>query len=391
MRHETVGVWFIGARGSLATTATLGTLALASGRVDATGCVTALPEFDDRGLPGYADLVTGGHDVVTVPLRKRAEQLIAGGVVPAPLAQTFGDDLDLADARVRPGVTGQETDQRAVLGRLVEDLREFRAAHRLSRVVVIDVSSTEPPADIGVAGSSFSALEKAWATGESPLPPSSLYACAALLADCAYVGFTPSRGIAVPALAELAALRGVPYGGCDGKTGETLVKSVLAPMFASRALRVRSWTSVNLLGGGDGETLADPVAARSKTDTKSRGLASMLGGPVPGPMHIDFVEDLGDWKTAWDHVRFDGFLGVGMTLQFTWQGCDSSLAAPLVLDLARLLARAHATGRSGAQPALGFFFKDPLDSEEHRLAVQWDALRSWSGCCAADWAEAVSA
>lgn len=389
MRHERVGVWFIGARGSLATTATLGALALASGRVDTTGCVTSLPDIDARGLPEHADLVTGGHDVVMMPLRKRAEQLIAGGVVPAVLVQTYGDELDAADARVREGVTGAETDQRAVLGRLVEDLREFRATHRLSRVVVIDVSSTEPPVDVGAAGSTFAALEAAWQAGESPLPPSSLYACAALLADCAYVGFTPSPGIGVPALAELAEIHGVPYAGCDGKTGETLVKSVLAPMFASRALKVRSWTSVNLLGGGDGETLDDPVAARSKTDTKSRGLASMLGGPVPGPMHIDYVEDLGDWKTAWDHVRFDGFMGVGMTLQFTWQGCDSALAAPLVLDLARLLARAHATGRQGAQPALGFFFKDPLHSTEHRLAVQWDELCAWSQDCASAWAGAT--
>ena len=94
-------------------------------------------------------------------------------------------------------------------------------------------------------------------------------------------------------------------------------------------------------------------------------------------MHIDQVEDLGDWKTAWDHVRFDGFLGTRMTLQLTWEGCDSALAAPLVLDLARLVSAAHAAGRTGPLTALAFFFKDPVGATEHRLSQQWDDLVSW--------------
>lgn len=98
-------------------------------------------------------------------------------------------------------------------------------------------------------------------------------------------------------------------------------------------------------------------------------------------MHIDYVEDLGDWKTAWDNIRFDGFLGTRMTMQFTWQGCDSTLAAPLVLDLVRLLARAHAVGESGPLGDLAFFFKAPLACEEHRLAQQWERLCAWSREC----------
>ena len=148
-------------------------------------------------------------------------------------------------------------------------------------------------------------------------------------------------------------------------------------MFVMRALELRSWTSVNLLGGGDGATLADPEAARSKTVAKRSGLDAIVGRPVPGPMHIDQVEDLGEWKTAWDHVRFDGFLGTRMTLQLTWEGCDSALAAPLVLDLARLVSAAHAAGRTGPLTALAFFFKDPVGATEHRLAQQWDDLVAW--------------
>src|SRR5690625_230456 len=377
---EKIGIWFVGARGSLATTATLGLHALASRLAAPTGCVTELDDLDARGLPGYDRLVTGGHDVSDLRLPKRAEQLVAGGVVSPSLVDALGAELAEADARIRPGV-GAGGDQRAAVEHLAADIVEFRDQTGADRVVMIDVSSTEPPHDAGADVATWASLQAAWDADRAPLTPSSMYACAALLAGCSYVGFTPSPGIDLPALRELAEREGLPYAGRDGKTGETLVTSALAPMFASRALPIRSWTSINLLGGGDGETLAAPVTAASKTDTKKESLDTIVGAPVDGPMHIDYVEDLGDWKTAWDHVRFDGFLGARMTLQFTWQGCDSALAAPLVLDLVRLVARAHALGDAGPLPALGFFFKAPLASDEHRLPAQWDALRTWAHDC----------
>ncbi|GAA5115999.1 inositol-3-phosphate synthase [Alloalcanivorax gelatiniphagus] len=376
----TLGIWFIGARGSLATTATIGLHALAARLTDETGCVTGHPDLDPRGLAAWSDIVVGGHDVDTIPLTKQAERLVAGGVVPGILVQQVAEELEATEARLRPGSRSGSGDQRADVERLAADIRELAAT--VERVVVIDVSSTEAPHDAGADAASWAALEAAWDAGRAPLSPSSTYACAALLAGAPYVAFTPSPGIDVPALLELAEERGLPYAGSDGKTGETLVKSALAPMFSTRALAVRSWTSINLLGGGDGSTLSDPAARESKTSTKRSGLESMLGHPVPGPMHIDYVEDLGDWKTAWDHVRFDGFLGTRMTMQFTWEGCDSALAAPLVLDLARLTGRAVAAGETGPLAALGFFFKQPIGSQEHRLAQQWDALLSWSHDCA---------
>lgn len=381
---STLGIWFVGARGSLATTATLGLHALAAGLTEAIGCVTEHPELDGRGLAGFGDVLVGGHDVVDTPLVKRAEELVAGGVVPQHLLRLVGDRLAATEHRLRHGVENIATSgrgQRAEVERLARDIRAF--GEEVDHVVVVDVSSTEQPYAPDDDTSSWSALRAAWEAGRAPLPASSVYACAALLADAAHVGFTPSTGIDLPALRQLAHQRAIPFAGCDGKTGETLVKSALAPMFATRALEVRSWTSVNLLGGGDGATLADPAAASSKTRAKRSGLDAMLGRPVDGPMHIDYVADLGDWKTAWDHVRFDGFLGTRMTMQFTWEGCDSTLAAPLVLDLARLLGRARATGVLGPVPELGFFFKSPYDSDEHRLAQQWEALTRWSADCAA--------
>lgn len=375
-KERSLGLWLIGARGSLGTTTTIGLCSLASRLVQPVGCVSEHPDIDARGLVSWDQIVIGGHDLTETPLAKRAERLVAGGVVPHHLVDTLRDELHTVDGRIRAGLVAGMPDQRAEISRVSADITTF--AEQVDDVVVVDVSSTEAVHDAGADADSWAGLEQAWDAGRAPLAPSSAYAAAAIQAGAAYVGFTPSTGIEVPALHELARCHGLPWAGCDGKTGETLVKSALAPMFSSRALAVRSWTSVNLLGGGDGATLADPGAAASKTATKRSGLEAMLGHSVEGPMHIDFVDDLGDWKTAWDQVRFDGFLGARMTMQFTWQGCDSALAAPLVLDLARLLGRARSLGDAGVQGALGFFFKQPLGLDEHRLAQQWELLRAWS-------------
>lgn len=368
------GVWFVGARGSVAVTSVIGALGLRAGLAGDTGLVSRLPEIAVAGLPDVADLVMGGHDVSALPLAKKAEALAEGGVVPAPLVRVLLPELEQVESRLRQGAGCDDENQRASADRIERDIRRFRADNDLDRVVVVDVSSTEPPMEVGPELQSLDGLEAALDQGERPLPSSSLYAYAAFRAGAPLVAFTPSPGPRVPALEQLALDQRLPWAGSDGKTGETLLKSALAPMFANRALRVRSWASYNLLGGGDGETLSDPAAAASKTATKGQGLQSILGHPVDGPLHIDYVPDLGDWKTAWDHVSFEGFLGVRMSLQFTWAGCDSALAAPLVLDLVRLVARAHEAGDRGALGALGFFFKDPAGSREHRLSAQWDEL-----------------
>ena len=156
------------------------------------------------------------------------------------------------------------------------------------------------------------------------------------------------------------------------------MRSALAPMFTTRALAVRSWTGTNLLGGGDGRTLADAEHASSKLQSKGRGLSTLLGREVTAPLHIDNVPDLGEQKIAWDHVSFEGFLGVRMSLQFTWTGYDSSLAAPLVLDLARFTAAAHAAGHTGPLGSLAFVLKDPVGIDEHRLGEQFANLVSWA-------------
>ncbi|MER7577106.1 inositol-3-phosphate synthase [Streptomyces sp. NPDC126514] len=357
------GVWFVGARGSVATTAVAGCAAVTAGLHPPTGMVTETPAFDGTGLPPLSSLVFGGHDTADCPLPKRAEHLTGAGVLPHGLTSAVHAELQAADREIRTGgpLPGDLRGDEELITDFAADITAFRRRNDLARVVVVNVSSTEPlPAPDAVR-----------------LPPSSLYAAAALRAGCPYVNFTPSTGLRTPALTEAAAAEGLPHAGRDGKTGQTLLRAVLAPMFVQRALEVRAWSGTNLLGDGDGAALADPAAAAAKNAGKERVLADTLGHTPQGEVHIDDVPALGDWKTAWDHIAFDGFLDSRMILQTIWQGCDSALAAPLVLDLARLVARAHEAGLSGPLPELGFYFKDP-DAGPSGLSEQFTALLSFA-------------
>jgi len=176
---------------------------------------------------------------------------------------------------------------------------------------------------------------------------------------------------------ELALKHHVPIYGNDGKTGETLVKTVLAPMFRARNLEVLSWEGFNILGGGDGRVLDDPRHKRTKLKTKGGVLAGALGYAPHAGVRIEYVPSLGNWKTAWDFVHFRGFLGTKMSMQFTWQGCDSILAAPLVLDLVRLTEFAQRKGEAGPMTHLASFFKDPLGVAEHSFAEQFRLLTDY--------------
>ncbi|WP_127502459.1 inositol-3-phosphate synthase [Actinoplanes solisilvae] len=367
----TTGVWLIGARGSVAVTCMVGATALRAGLAEPLGCVTELPELASAAVPGLAELAFGGHDISDLPLEKKVEDLVAAGVLPARPAAAVADKLAALERELRPAPVAAT--QLEVARLVAQDIDDFRRRRGLERVVVVNVSSTEPVPAADPAFENLATLEEALAE-RTVLPPSSLYAYAAFLAGCSYVDFTPSTGARLPALRELAGRAGLPYAGHDGKTGETLVKSVLAPMFAMRNLRVRTWSGTNLLGGGDGANLADPAANAAKAGSKQRVLAETLGYQPQGSSHIEYVDDIGDFKTAWDLITFSGFLGTRMKMEFSWHGCDSALAAPLVLDLARLTAAAQAAGRSGPLTELAFFFKDPIGDVPHDLAGQWAAL-----------------
>jgi myo-inositol-1-phosphate synthase len=292
------------------------------------------------------------------------------GVVyrPNPVIAAMADRPD-----VRPAPS-----PRAAVEQVQSDLRQFQAEHRLDQIVVVNVASTEPPFELGDEHETLPALETALdRTTPAVLPTSGLYAYAALDAGFPYANLTPSLGASVPALEELARKRKVPHAGQDLKTGETLLKSALAPMFAKRNLRVLSWVGHNILGNRDGLVLADPQNKASKVKTKDALLGELLGYRPQSLVSIEYIESLDDWKTAWDHVHFEGFLGTKMTLQFTWQGCDSILAAPLVIDLARLVLLAQRRGEAGVLRDLAVFFKGPLGVAEHDFGKQFEMFESY--------------
>ena len=249
-----------------------------------------------------------------------------------------------------PGLRKKGDTPREAIERVQADLKGFRNDHKLAHVIVVNVASTEPGIDVEALPTRWSQLEKLLDKPQKcPLPASSLYAIAALDLGCSYINFTPSLGASPPAIGELALERKTAHMGYDGKTGETLLKSTLAPMFAQRNLEVMSWVGHNIFGNLDGKVLDDPANKKSKVTSKDRLLRHILGYSPQTLVTIEYIASLGDWKTAWDHVHFKGFLGTPMTFQFVWQGCDSLLAAPLVLDLRAFHRNAHGATATSAR------------------------------------------
>ena len=331
MSDARTGLWLIGARGSVATTVATG-LALITARGHGTdGLVTEQPELAAAGLVALDQLVVGGHDVVDVPLLKRAAQLADAGVIPHTALSLVHDELERTDSRVRSGYRSGHESQADAVERLAADIRAFRDAESLARVVVINVSSTEAVVEAHAAHESLTALEQAWAAGDSPLPPSAVYAAAAFTRRRCLHRLHPvdRRASACPRGARPATRRAVGWQRRqDGRDPRQVGArpDVRGPLAACALLgrhqparRRRRRHPRRPAGHGEQGRAARP-----------RGLEAMLGHPVDGPVHIDNIADLGDWKTAWDHLTFSGFLGTRMSMQFTWQGCDSSLAAPLV-------------------------------------------------------------
>ena len=398
-----VGVWLVGAQGSLASTVVLGARAIARRLATDGGLVTELAELAALPFVPLADLAFGGWDIAPTGLVARARELAAdGGAVAESLVTGLEADLKSVEARIRPGfVLGGvlATRPRGTRGflprgeslavaveRLGDDLDHFRREERLDTVIVVNVASTEPPTELIRDHARLDLFRRVIQRDRRALvTPSMVYAYSALERGFPYVNFTPSVGVAVPALQELGLKHHVPFYGSDGKTGETLVKTVLAPMFRYRNLEVLSWEGFNILGGGDGRVLADPRHKRSKIRSKSGVLPSALGYTPHSGVGIEYVPSLGNWKTAWDFIHFRGFLGTKMSVQFIWQGCDSILAAPLVLDLVRLTEFALRQGEAGPMTHLACFFKEPLGvsvqsfTDQFRLLTDYVARHTKNG------------
>jgi len=377
-----LGVWIAGAKGDIATTLMVGALAMRRGLAPSTGMVTALPPLADLPLAGIEALIFGGADIVSRPLEAAALDLyresrtLSAELLEAvrPALRDIDADIALVPQGPEPAPTVAED-----IERTRGWLRAFRARHALDALIVVNLTSVEPdPADPGRL-ETLSGVEAAIAADDrANCTPGVRYTYAALREACPYVNFTPNAGPDLGGLVALARQMGLPLAGCDGKTGETLLKTALAPMFAARNLRILSWEGVNMLGNSDGRALDIPENRAAKMRNKQSVLGSILGYEPHARVDINLVPSLGDWKTAWDLIHFQGFLDVKMTMQFTWQGCDSILAAPLVLDLVRLTEFAHRRGESGHLTHLGAFFKHPLGVEEMDLHRQFDTLLDYA-------------
>ena len=383
-------IWMIGARGTIATATAVGTVAVQKRLLPLEGVLTSRPPFDElEGLPPIDAISFGGCDIRASTMAEAAlgcsstVGVFSGAVLEAVMEELEKAPVTLGILR-RAGAAVEalggaaelfQESARGAVDRISRDLQRFASGEA---AVVINVASTEPLCDPVLYSWSLAQFERAIEEDDVRIPASALYAYTALSCGLPYVNFTPSTGAGLPALVEMARRVGLPIAGRDGKTGETLVKTALAPMFAIRALTVEGWYGTNILGNTDGQVLSYAENAASKVASKQGVLEQCLGYSPAGAVRIDYFPPLVDHKVAWDFIQFRGWGGHRMRMQFTWEGTDAVLAAPLLIDLARLLAVAKLRGESGPIGELAMYFKTPEGSDEMNLHRQYQTLLDWS-------------
>lgn len=386
MANRVLGIAVVGIGGAVGTTMVAGIELLRQGVIDATGLPLAEVAVD--GLADYTDIVFAGWDLFPDHLAKAAEnhdvlthkQFVAADatlrqIKPWP---AVGDSrfLSLIDGENKISDTGH----RAVIERLRIDLRGFR--EKCDSVVVINLASTEKLTSEGnEIFNSLASFEKALDENSPDVSPAMLYAYAAIAEGVPYGNFTPSVAADFPALIEFAEKQGVPIAGKDGKTGQTFIKSVIAPALRSRALKVDGWFSTNILGNRDGLALSNADSLASKVKTKSSLLDDILGYEVEDHIvDIRYYRPRGDNKEAWDNIDIRGFLGQPMQIKVNFLCKDSILAAPLAIEIARCLDLAQQRSGSGIQEQLSVFFKLPMTRSaklDQRFHEQEAILLRW--------------
>jgi myo-inositol-1-phosphate synthase len=271
---------------------------------------------------------------------------------------------------------------------LRDDIRAFRERADAARAVAVWCGSTEVAIERAAVHESAKAFESGLLRDEPAISSSQLYAWACLKEGVPFVNGAPNLTVDFPAARELAEERGVPIAGKDFKTGQTLLKTAIAPALKARMLGVRGWYSTNILGNRDGEVLDDPDSCRAKEITK-RGvldeilqprLYPQLYGDLFHKVRIEYYPPRGDAKEGWDSIDLFGWLGYPMQLKVDFLCRDSILAAPVVLDLALLMDLAKRAGFSGIQEWLSFYFKSPMTAPEvypeHDLFIQLTKLKN---------------
>ncbi len=328
----------------------------------------------------YEAAITAGvltHD----DLNKVKSQLEAIKPMKAVFDKKYVKNLD--GPNKKQGATKMEFAQQ-----LIDDISRFKEDNHLDRIVIVWCGSTEIYLEHDPIWNTIKSFEKGLNENHEAISSSMIYAYAAIKSGVPYANGAPHMCLDIPALTELSRQLHVPIAGKDFKTGQTLMKTILAPGFKSRMLGVKGWFSTNILGNRDGLVLDEPLSFRSKEVSKISSLEYIfqpdkypdLYGNLYHKVRINYYPPLGDNKEAWDNIDIFGWLGYPMQVKVNFLCRDSILAAPLVLDLALFMDLAQRAGMYGIQEWLSFYFKSPMVAKglypEHDIFIQLMKLKN---------------
>ena len=347
-------------------------------------------------LAGLDDIVFGGWDIFEEDCYAAART--AGVLEPAELDQVR-PELEaikpmsaVFDQRYVKRLDGPNVkkgrNKRDLAEQVIADIRGFKDRHGCDRLVMLWCGSTEVYMKETAAHASVATFEKALDESDDSIPSSMVYAYAAIREGLPFANAAPNLTADIPAMLELAARTNAPLAGNDMKTGQTLIKTIIAPGLKARLLGVEGWYSTNILGNRDGEVLDDPESFRTKEESKKSVLDYILQPQLYPQLYqdlchvvrINYYPPRGDNKEGWDNIDLVGWLGYKMQLKINFLCRDSILAAPIVLDTALFLDLAKRAGMSGIQEWLSFYFKSPMHAPavypEHDLFIQLMKLKN---------------
>ncbi len=396
--------------GAVSTTLIAGVHAIRKGLAAPTGSLTQMGTIrlgkrtDNRSplirdfvpLAELDDLIFGGWDIfedncyeaackAEVLRRTLLDQVRPELEAVAPWPAVFDQRYvkKLEGAHVKTGATKKELAEQ-----LIADIRRFREEHQVDRLVLIWCGSTEIYLEEAPVHQSLEAFEAGLEASDPAIPSSMIYAYAAIREGIPYANAAPNLSADIPALEELAQQTGSPLAGKDLKTGQTLMKTMVAPGLKARLLGVSGWYSTNILGNRDGEVLDDPESFKTKEESKKSVLDHILQPELYPTLYddlhhvvrINYYPPRGDNKEGWDNIDLVGWLDYPMQLKINFLCRDSILAAPIVLDVALLLDLARRSGMRGIQEWLSFYFKSPIHARglypEHDLFIQLMKLKN---------------
>jgi myo-inositol-1-phosphate synthase len=347
-------------------------------------------------LAGLDDLVFGAWDPIPDDAYQAAikagvlnSEDLAGvadflqSITPMPAAFDQHYVTRINGTHVKKGKT-----KRDLAEQIRQDIRDFKSRHRLDRVVMVWCASTEIYIKAGAAHATLEQFEKAMERNDESIAPSMLYAYAALMEGIPFANGAPNLTVDMPCLIRLANERAVPISGKDFKTGQTWMKTVIAPGLKARMLGLAGWYSTNILGNRDGEVLDDPASFKTKEESKLSVLHTILQPDIYPQLYKDFSHVVrinyypprGDNKEGWDNIDIVGWMGYPMQIKVNFLCRDSILAAPLVLDLALFSDFAQRACLKGIQEWLSFYYKSPMAAPglqpEHDLFIQQTKLKN---------------